>query len=242
MGSEMCIRDSAVTYQLTCSDFRATFDSKTGNFGAVAKMIGYNYSLLSDVPFRLLKAAPYSTYVGREYWINNVNNGRFRIDKTKTMPTLLEIEQQIARADAKIEQLSGESEVVKENVSLNARKESIEKIYRLYQEYYNTIRDNVVGNTSIGGKIITDINSTNIDYSQMLILTKKNISLGHQANDDTYGIIDRDRRKNLINLIKDYNKEYNSQLPYPNKDDSENMPEYNTYQTVSYTHLTLPTT
>ena len=220
----------AVTYQLTCSDFRATFDSKTGNFGAVAKMIGYNYSLLSDVPFRLLKAAPYSTYVGREYWINNVNNGRFRIDKTKTMPTLLEIEQQIARADAKIEQLSGESEVVKENVSLNARKESIEKIYRLYQEYYNTIRDNVVGNTSIGGKIITDINSTNIDYSQMLILTKKNISLGHQANDDTYGIIDRDRRKNLINLIKDYNKEYNSQLPYPNKDDSENMPEYNTYQ------------
>lgn len=58
----------AVTYQLTCSDFKASFNSQTGNFEAVATFIGYSYSLLTDIPLKYLIAAPYCKYVGQSYW------------------------------------------------------------------------------------------------------------------------------------------------------------------------------
>ena len=57
-----------VTYQLTCSSFKGEFNSQTGNFEAVATFIGYSWSLLTDIPFAYLVAAPYATYIGSEYW------------------------------------------------------------------------------------------------------------------------------------------------------------------------------
>ena len=57
-----------VTYQLTCSGFKGEFNAQTGNFEAVATFIGYSWSLLTDIPFAYLVAAPYATYIGSEYW------------------------------------------------------------------------------------------------------------------------------------------------------------------------------
>lgn len=57
-----------VTYQLACSNFKGEFNSQTGNFEAVATFIGYSWSLLTDIPFAYLVAAPYATYLGYEYW------------------------------------------------------------------------------------------------------------------------------------------------------------------------------
>ena len=39
---------SPVCYELTCSDFRAAFESSTGNFSATAKFVGYSFSVLND--------------------------------------------------------------------------------------------------------------------------------------------------------------------------------------------------
>ena len=64
----------AVTYQLTCSDFKASFNSQTGNFEAVATFIGYSYSLLTDIPLRYLVAAPVCNYIGKSYWESRVNS------------------------------------------------------------------------------------------------------------------------------------------------------------------------
>ena len=37
-----------VSYELTCADFRARFDSSTGNFSCTAKFVGYHFSFLND--------------------------------------------------------------------------------------------------------------------------------------------------------------------------------------------------
>jgi len=60
-----------VTYQLACSGFKGEFNSQTGNFEAVATFIGYSWSLLTDIPFAYLVAAPYDTYRGSIYWEKN---------------------------------------------------------------------------------------------------------------------------------------------------------------------------
>ena len=66
------------SYELTCSDFRAAFDSLTGNFNVTAKFVGYAFSFLNDVMVNALVAAPYSTYIGKEYWDSQVNS-RFKV-------------------------------------------------------------------------------------------------------------------------------------------------------------------
>lgn len=63
-----------VTYQLTCSNFKGEFNAQTGNFEAVATFIGYSWSLMTDIPFTYLVAAPYSKYIGRDYWNKHVNS------------------------------------------------------------------------------------------------------------------------------------------------------------------------
>ena len=63
-----------VTYQLTCSSFKGELNSQTGNFEAVATFIGYSWSLLTDVPFAYLVAAPYAPYIGADYWNEHRNS------------------------------------------------------------------------------------------------------------------------------------------------------------------------
>ena len=79
-----------VHYDLMCADFRSAFDSKTGNYTATVKMVGYSFALISDVQMCSLLAAPYSHYVGADYWKTRQNDGTFVLDGTP-MPTLQEI-------------------------------------------------------------------------------------------------------------------------------------------------------
>lgn len=85
----------AVTYQLTCSDFKSSFNSKTGNFEATATFIGYSYSLLTDIPLRYLVAAPYCDYVGREYWEKKLNSPEWALSDGNQPKTLFRIVQKV---------------------------------------------------------------------------------------------------------------------------------------------------
>lgn len=86
-----------VTYETTCIDFRASFDSETGDFNANVKFIGYQFSFLTDVSVNALIAAPYSDYIGKDYWEAQKANGRFVIPSKDgsmvPMPTLSELKQ-----------------------------------------------------------------------------------------------------------------------------------------------------
>ena len=85
----------AVTYQLTCSDFKASFNSQTGNFEAVATFIGYSYSLLTDIPLRYLVAAPYCKYVGQSYWEKRLHSSDWVLSDGNPPQKLFQIIQTI---------------------------------------------------------------------------------------------------------------------------------------------------
>lgn len=94
-----------VTYQLTCSSFKGEFNSQTGNFEAVATFIGYSWSLLTDIPFAYLVAAPYATYIGYDYWERHKNTPEWGLwndgDTTLPPPKLYQMFENIKKAQAK---------------------------------------------------------------------------------------------------------------------------------------------
>lgn len=67
-----------VSYELTCSDWRSSFNSSTGSYDVTAKFIGYAFSFLTDLMANAVLAAPYSEYLGKDYWEAN-NGSRFYV-------------------------------------------------------------------------------------------------------------------------------------------------------------------
>lgn len=82
-----------VTYELTCQDFRASFDSATGNFGATAKFVGQMFSVLNDITMGALFAAPLTT-LGKKYWEQHAKEFVFNGTQTP-MPTLIDVVKKI---------------------------------------------------------------------------------------------------------------------------------------------------
>ena len=66
-----------VSYSLCVSDFKTRFNSNTGNFDVTVSFIGYMYGLFTDIPMRLLYAAPLSEYFGKRHWEDKVKSGDF---------------------------------------------------------------------------------------------------------------------------------------------------------------------
>ena len=85
-----------VAYLLTISDFQSEFNNNNGNFDVTVKLIGYMYSLLTDVPMTLLLMAPYETTYGRQYWNSNVKNHPLEnMAEGGEIPTLVYLNQYI---------------------------------------------------------------------------------------------------------------------------------------------------
>lgn len=72
-----------VSYSLCVNDFKTKFNASTGNFDVTVSFIGYMYGLLTDIPMRLLLAAPYDEYVGSKHWDNKITTGDFVYAKEK---------------------------------------------------------------------------------------------------------------------------------------------------------------
>ena len=87
-----------ITYQLTCSDFRANFNSNTGNFEIDVTFIGYDYGLMADIPTAYLLAAPYSKYVGEQYWNEHVLSEAWKMTDGNPPKKLFEIMNNIKSA------------------------------------------------------------------------------------------------------------------------------------------------
>ena len=81
-----------VTYQLSVRDFRGKYNSQTGNFEATATFIGYSWSLLTDIPLKLLSVVSEMSYVGKQYWDSHVSSPEWAMinaDGTRTPPVKL---------------------------------------------------------------------------------------------------------------------------------------------------------
>ena len=80
-----------LSYDLMCAEFKSSFESKTGDYKATAKMVGYSFGLISDVSICSLMAAPYSSYYGKKYWEEQKKTGRFKFDNGADLLTMSEV-------------------------------------------------------------------------------------------------------------------------------------------------------
>lgn len=102
----------AVTYQLCCTDFRAHFNSQTGNYEIDMSFMGYDFGFLADLPMGYLMAAPYCGYGDtKAYWEKRRSSEKsWRMSDGNEISTLLDIRETI---DSTIEKFSmDESEEV----------------------------------------------------------------------------------------------------------------------------------
>lgn len=81
----------AVTYQLACTGFKGNFNSQSGNFEITTTFIGYQYSLLTDIPFVQLIAAPYCEYIGEKYWDKHVKTPEWQLSDGASMKKLYDM-------------------------------------------------------------------------------------------------------------------------------------------------------
>lgn len=197
----------AVTYQLSCSGFKSSFNSQNGNFESEVTFLGYNYSLLTDIPMQLLKASPYNTYYGEEYWKKNaVLNGKFSLGESEQnvpMPTLVELCERVSKAPERLAELSSQSSLVKRRITCEAKHKELLKIKNAFEEYFNTFIYNDEG-------FIT-YESKGDNKNKLLIFCNPSVidNSNHSFINNTY------KRKVLLSLVNEYNKTNPSnQLPF----------------------------
>ncbi|MBR6516666.1 MAG: hypothetical protein IKT40_07385 [Bacilli bacterium] len=126
-----------VTYELTCAEFRAGFDSSTGNFNAVAKFIGYSFALINDVTMNALVAAPLSKYIGSDYW----ENKQFRFESDNSlMPKLNDVLKRYKSLQEAIIQLKKDDPSYLEQTRLEKELSNVDNLAVLFNDYYANVK------------------------------------------------------------------------------------------------------
>lgn len=175
----------AVTYQLTVSKFNGSFNASNGNFEAVVNFIGYNYSLLTDIQFQYLAAAPYDSYYGREYFDRNKTQSRWLLDGSVQPPTLYEFYNKITKAIPNIEKLLNTDPIVVQNTIVSSEIDSLNNIKIAYQD------------------MISDFDT----HHYRMVSNKKQIVYGFDSDyRETYENSFIKRYNNFIGLVKAYNE------------------------------------
>lgn len=147
-----------VTYELTCTDFRAKFDSNSGNFNASANFIGYAYSLLNDVTINCLLVAPYSDYIGKSYWQNKLSSTFKVYDKSgnsKEMPTMIQLIELMEKARTKEIKMSYDNPLFKEQQKLTNIGSLLNVMSNNYVSYVSDLKQTISDNISdVNNKIV----------------------------------------------------------------------------------------
>lgn len=128
-----------VSYELTCYDFRARFDSSTGNFACTAKFVGYHFSFLSDVMMNAILAAPLSDYIGAEYWASQNFTLTGKNGNTISMPTIAKLMGKIQSALTEANKEEASSPAVIEKEKCEEASKNYNGIKNAYLAYINAI-------------------------------------------------------------------------------------------------------
>lgn len=126
---------SPVCYELTCSDFRAAFESSTGNFSATAKFVGYSFSVLNDLTLASLLSTPDSAYYGSEHW----ETSNYRFDDGYPIPKFSKLLKDIDKSTKEISKISDEES--SSMSSIGAQITNISAIITAHGTYFEKITD-----------------------------------------------------------------------------------------------------
>lgn len=192
-----------VTYQLTCSNFKGSFNTNTGNFEATATFIGYSWSLLTDIPFAYLVAAPNATYIGSDYWEMHKNTPEWGLwndgDTTLPPPKLHVLFQNIKRA--KPEEKDIQSAASSEQSEQLQQIEGERKILNDISSYATSFITNLTND--VDGNYITCYDENEKKEQLLLFYTKSDLKPSANRTRTTYD--------KLYSAIQSYqNSEYNS--------------------------------
>lgn len=132
-----------VSYQVLCDKFETKFNSQTGDFDVVTRFIGYSYSFLTDISMDALLAAPFSDYVGKQYWEDQVKD-RFQLwnrEKTarKPMPTLFEACMEINEMLASGDTDGQDTTLSEEEISHTDEIATLTELRMMYQSWYELL-------------------------------------------------------------------------------------------------------
>lgn len=132
-----------VSYQVLCDKFETKFNSQTGDFDVVTRFIGYSYSFLTDISMDALLAAPFSDYVGKQYWEDQLKD-RFRLwnrEKTerKPMPTLFEACMEINEMVASGDTDGQDTTLSEEEISHTDEIATLTELRMMYQSWYELL-------------------------------------------------------------------------------------------------------
>ena len=161
-----------VTLQLTCSGFKGNLNPQTGNFEATATFIGYSYSLLTDIPFQYIVAAPYCDYAGRQYWFSKVSSPEWRPMKSggKQMPRIYEFVEKLNRAFSNgdlLKMLTQEDNELLQ--SSEAEKAALNSLYATYARFLQILIEES-GATTVKNY---DLTNQALEREQLLLFCEK---------------------------------------------------------------------
>lgn len=228
-----------VTYTLCVTDFRTSFNSSTGNFDITVRFIGYLFGILTDIPMRMLIAAPFDKYFGRKHWAERTASKDdavpdFAYDNGTPMMTFVEFESKVE----KINELSAEEQdVVKANEELASYKKeqeyllAIKNAYETYVNNYKTIagysfRHTVDVNRTADGNLIDEKADSDLwdilIFPQNIVWVDKNSNNymlnAMQGSDQKYKLADNCFDDELLRgevseAVKAYCSEYSVSAP-----------------------------
>lgn len=205
-----------VSYELTLADFRASFESSTGNFSCTAKFVGYYFSFLNDIMINDMFSAPYSDYLGADYW----DSMDFRIigknGESKTMPKINEIMEAVSSGLTNVKKYERTNPLIHEKKLYEDRVIALRSLKNSYHEYVSIIHNFC----EIMNKI-PDINTyfndvdLNGDVKELILFAPqaKSTTFSAYTGDNTGKI--NGRYASLYKSITNYNEVNNSKIPYP---------------------------
>jgi len=216
-----------VSYELTVADFRARFDSNTGNFACTAKFVGYYFSFLNDVMLNGIIAAPYSDYIGAKYWESQNFQMEGKDGGLVPVPKIGWLLRNIKNIESTAEKMAQSDPVAQEKTQLDQKKDYFTKIENSYNNFVEEI------NKSIGKKLSESKNVSGDQYKGVNIVARGLTNNGYLSglvllspseNDEEFcDYVDNEdqlkgRYDDFIEELKKYNSEHpNETLPTPNK-------------------------
>ena len=188
-----------VTYQLTCADCKFDYNPKTGNVEVVAQFIGYAYSLLTDIPIKYIVAAPYMTYVGRDYWDTHCTSPAWALDNGAQPPRLYEFFQEInAAVNMEADPSEGLSDEATQVANYTAEKTTLGDLLRAHEEFVTAFAKMFPGR----------YDNTEDDGHRQLVCFRKN-QLKEGVEDTLFNDM-QEKYRAFKTLHDNYNTDYSS--------------------------------
>lgn len=205
-----------VCYELTCADFRARFESSTGNFSCTAKFVGYYFSFLNDVMMNGIVAAPFSDYIGSQYWDSRQFKLMGESGEYVKMPKIATLLRDYKKIVAEAEKMSQQDPVIQEKTGLDQEKEHFNEVIRKYEAFTSEIVSECESHKVLNDRTFKKVTSSGGRVTGLFLMSSSDNTDSFKDYVNNADIAKR--FSELENSITSFNKAFPSEvLPIPNK-------------------------